>query len=271
MSSEDHVNAPKYNSTDNNLDGNNEQDETPESASSLQPDIRNHNHDGVIKCDSHIPVTYSTIIFSLCAALNSCNLGFDIGVSTVVGPLLQDGEFALSNFQTEIFMGSINFFAMIGAIFASDISDRFGRRCSFVVAALTFIFGIIIMVSAPNYTALIFGRVFVGIGVGFGLAIDPLYISEIAPASHRGRLVTWSEIAVNIGIVLGFSSGLFFFNIENDVAWRVMFALGLVMPICLVFLTTFVMPESPRWLVSKGSSDKAREILIKIYPEGLLP
>jgi len=226
----------------------------------------NNNNNNKDTTADAIPINRSIIIFCLCASLNSCNLGFDIGVSTVVGPLLQDGDFALSDFELEIFMGFLNFFAMLGAVFASNISDRFGRRRGFTVAAMGFIFGVLVMSSAPNYVALMFGRSFVGIGVGFGLAIDPLYISEISPASHRGRLVTWSEIATNLGIVLGFSSALFFINVDSNVAWRLMFLLGAIMPSCLIFLTTFVMPESPRWLVSKDRLDEAREVLTKIYP-----
>jgi MFS family permease len=139
------------------------------------------------------------------------------------------------------------------------------------------------------------GRVFVGLGVGFGLAVsystvralfffqnrrltlslflfafqlDPLYIAEISPAARRGELVTWSEIALNVGIVFGFSSGLIFGNLEDSVSWRYMFAMGAILPIVMIFLALCVMPESPRWLVSKGRDDKAIKILQQIYGDG---
>jgi len=157
-----------------------------------------------------IPISRATMIFAMCAALNSCNLGYDIGVNTSAGKLLQDeGSLALSDRQLEIFMGSLNMFAAAGAICASGISDRFGRRGGFIVAAIGFVIGVLVMSFAQSYACLMFGRVFVGLGVGFGLAIDPIYIAEISPAVHRGRLVTWSEIAVNVGLVLGFSSGMY--------------------------------------------------------------
>ena len=145
-----------------------------------------------------IPVTRATYVFATCAALNSCNLGYDIGVNTGAGILLRD-SMNLKDEQLELFMGSLNLFAMIGALCASTISDRFGRRGGFIVAACGFIIGVSIMSLAETFAVLMFGRVFVGLGVGFGLAIDPIYISEISPASHRGRLVTWSEIATNVG------------------------------------------------------------------------
>jgi MFS family permease len=56
-------------------------------------------------------------------------------------------------------------------------------------------------VVSPSFPVAMVGRVLVGLGVGLGLAIDPLYISEIAPAKHRGQLVSFSEIAINLGIM----------------------------------------------------------------------
>jgi len=216
-----------------------------------------------------IPVSRSTKIFAICAALNSCNLGFDIGVNTSAGQLLQDADsLALSTTQLEIFNGSLNLFAAFGAIAASAISDRFGRRRGFIVAAIGFIFGVLLMTFAQSYAFLMFGRIFVGLGVGFGLAIDPIYIAELSPAKHRGRLVTWSEIATNVGILIGFSSGLIFNNVQPDSAWRLMFGMGTIMPVTLIALVIRVMPESPRWLVKQGREAEAEQVLSLVYPEG---
>lgn len=115
-------------------------------------------------------ITRATKIYALCAAVNSCNLGYDIGVNTNAGWRIQE-DFNLSNTQRELFVGSINFWSMFGALFAHWICDRYGRRLSFVVAAAGFIVGIIIMACAWSYGVLMFGRVFVGLGVGFGLAV----------------------------------------------------------------------------------------------------
>lgn len=244
-------------------------DTTPPSNLDTTPKLH-QSHVGEHRGDfGEVPVKVSSkvYIWALCAALNSCNLGYDIGVNTSAGPLIQQ-EFELTNLQLELFFGSLNFFAMVGALTSFAISDRFGRRHAFVVAAIHFILGIIIVTIAQSFTALMVGRVFIGLGVGFGLALDPLYISEITPASHRGELVTWSEIAINVGILLGFSSGLIFGNLEDNVAWRCMFAMGAIIPIVMIFLAECVMVESPRWLVSKGREDKAVKILQKIYGDG---
>lgn len=120
--------------------------------------------------DVRINITRSTYIYAMCAAVNSCNLGFDIGVNTNAGVRIQQ-DFGLTDVQVEIFVGSINFWSMFGALLAHYITDRYGRRRSFIVAAIGFIAGVIVMAIAWNYTILMIGRVFVGLGVGFGLAV----------------------------------------------------------------------------------------------------
>jgi sugar porter (SP) family MFS transporter len=124
------------------------------------------------------------------------------------------------------------------------------------------------MALSKSYALLLFGRFFVGVGVGIGLAIDPLYIAEISPAKHRGQLVTWSEIAINVGIVIGFATRLLLKPIADGTEWRVMFLAGTFLPTAMIFLVLFVMPESPRWLVANNRDAEARDVLKQVYPDG---
>jgi len=206
------------------------------------------------------------MIFALCAALNSCNLGYDIGVSTHAGGLIQR-DLGLTDVQRELFVGSLNFWSIFGSMFSHWICDTFGRRRSFQVAAIHFILGVVIMATASGFAVLMVGRFFLGIGVGFGLAIDPLYIAEMTPAAHRGQLVTWSEMAINVGIVLGFLSGIVFYEVDDNLEWRLMFGMGCILPVILIVVSEVVMAESPRWLVSQKRDEEAKAILRKIYPE----
>lgn len=211
-------------------------------------------------------LTFYAQLYSFCAALNSCNLGYDIGVSTNAGPLIQQ-DLQLSDGRLELFLGSINFWSIFGALISNIVTDRFGRRRTFTVTALGFITGVLVMVLAPNFTQLMFGRAIVGIAVGTGEAIDPQYISEISPKSFRGELVSWAEAGVAVGVVLGFCSSLLFLHHEVEHQWRYMLALGGIMPCIMLWLVWKVMPESPRWLLVHGEEALAKDILSRTHGE----
>jgi MFS family permease len=120
-----------------------------------------------------VPISSSVRLYAICAAFNSCNFGYDIGVSTNMGPLLQE-DFGLTNPEREMLIGCLNFFAMFGALASSAISDRFGRRATFVVASFGFLNGLMIMAMGHTYKVVFIGRMLVGLGCGIGFAVDPL-------------------------------------------------------------------------------------------------
>jgi SP family galactose:H+ symporter-like MFS transporter len=207
------------------------------------------------------------------AALNSANLGYDIGINASIGYRLQaeGGGVELSDVQLEAFMGVFSAFAIPGALFSYVLSDGIGRRRSFGVAAVVFIVGILVTISSSSLGVMLIGRAVMGLGVGFGSAMDPLYISELSPPQFRGQLVTWTETATNVGILLGFAAGALFERgdwVSNDAAWRIMLANGMVMPIILMLLVATVMPESPRWLIASGYHEAASGLLQKCYAPG---
>eukprot|EP00523_Entomoneis_sp_CCMP467_P008329 CAMPEP_0168727240 /NCGR_PEP_ID=MMETSP0724-20121128/5077_1 /TAXON_ID=265536 /ORGANISM="Amphiprora sp., Strain CCMP467" /LENGTH=570 /DNA_ID=CAMNT_0008774069 /DNA_START=65 /DNA_END=1777 /DNA_ORIENTATION=+ len=210
--------------------------------------------------------TWPTLLWSAMAALNSVNLGYDLGVSTNAGPLLMKDQ-DLSQCQLELFLGSLNFWSIWGALLSPIVTESYGRRNTFFVAALLFVVGVLAQSTAKSYAFLMLGRMVVGLAVGVGEAVDPMYIAEIAPPHLRGELVSWAEAGVSFGVVLGFASS-FCFNMEDPTNWRNMIAIGAAMPIVMILLVKLrLMPESPRFLVQKGRSGEAREVLERIYPE----
>jgi len=203
---------------------------------------------------------------AMIASINSANLGYDQGVSTGLVHTFQresgDG-LRFSNVQIELFVGMLSFSAMAGAATMSYLSDKYGRRFIFLLSQVVFIVGIVTMIAAPNYGVIMFGRFITGFGIGLGLASDPMYIAEVAPSKIRGRLVSWSETADNVGILLGFVSSWVFSGANGNTQWRAMLSLGLIMPVLLLVLVTWWMPESPRWLLQQGRTEEAAEILRK--------
>lgn len=120
--------------------------------------------------DEYIELTRSARIYALCAAINSCNLGYDIGVSTNVGPLLQD-DFNLTNEEREILIGALNLFSMFGGLTSQFFSDRYGRRTTFFVASILVLISRIVMSVSTSYWLLMVGRAVIGIGIGVGFAV----------------------------------------------------------------------------------------------------
>jgi hypothetical protein len=122
-----------------------------------------------------IPITRSVKVFAFCAALNSCNLGYDVGVSTNAGKLIQE-QWELSDQEREIFVGALNFFSIFGALMSHYFSDQYGRRTAFKLAAVGFIVGLLVKTTATSYAMLMFGRALVGLGCGVGLAVRKVQI-----------------------------------------------------------------------------------------------
>jgi MFS family permease len=195
---------------------------------------------------------------------------------------------------------SANFVAVGGALLAPWLCDGLGRRKTFSVSCVIFILGVSFVVLAPSladnmddiYGLMMAGRVLTvtlpatlyyvyvnctsklfdahpqGFGIGVGLAIDPLYIAEVSPSVFRGKLVSMSEIAINVGILLGMAADYSFLTLPDGMNWKIMLGLGLVLPTALLVMTLTIMPESPRWLIAQGSRDEAVEILRKTnHPE----
>jgi SP family arabinose:H+ symporter-like MFS transporter len=114
---------------------------------------------------------------------------------------------------------------------------------------------------ASTHSILVFWRIIAGVGVGAASMLSPLYIAEVSPAKMRGRMVSINQLTIVIGILLAYFSNYTLATVENN--WRWMFTSGAV-PAFLFFGCVFFVPESPRWLLTKGRVTNAKSILKKI-------
>jgi len=201
------------------------------------------------------------MFISAIAALGGLLFGFDTAVISGTTPFIKP-FFGLNDIWLGWTVSSLLFGCIIGVISAGKPSDRFGRKKTLMAAAFLFIISAFGSALANKLSMFIFFRITGGLGVGIASMLSPMYISEISPAAHRGRLVSFNQLAIVIGILLAFiSNALLVDTGENN--WRWMLAV-MGVPALLFFIFLFFAPESPRWLVQKGFSEKAFIILEKI-------
>lgn len=201
------------------------------------------------------------MLISSIAALGGLLFGFDTAVISGTTPFIKP-YFELNDIWLGWTVSSLLFGCIIGVISAGKPSDLFGRKKTLMASALLFVVSAFGSALANELSVFIIFRVLGGFGVGIASMLSPMYISEISPAARRGRLVSFNQLAIVIGILLAFvSNALLVDTGENN--WRWMLAV-MGLPALLFFFFLFFAPESPRWLVQKGRSGQAFVILEKI-------
>ena len=197
---------------------------------------------------------------SMIAAFGGLLFGFDIAIFSGTIPFIQP-YYHLSEAQLGWTGSSLYIGCIIGTLLTGYATDRFGRKLPLIIAAAIFMVSSVLMGWAGSHSMLIFWRIIAGIGVGAASMLSPLYIAEVSPAAIRGRMVSINQLTVVIGILLAYFSNYVLADLENN--WRWMFSSGAV-PAVLFFIFVFFVPESPRWLLSKGRIDQAKKVLAKI-------
>lgn len=197
----------------------------------------------------------AAIVAAICGGL----YGYDTGI--ISGALLLiTKDFHLTSGQEEMVTSAILVGAVMGAMGISYLSERFGRRVSVMVVTAVFVAGAVACSRAPDVTSLIIARVFLGLAVGGATQVVPTYISELAPASKRGNLVTLFNVAIGVGIFL---ANLVGFTMRDAWGWRPMISVAAI-PAAFVFIYMFFLPKSPRWTAENEGLASAVEQLSRV-------
>jgi len=202
------------------------------------------------------------ILLSTIAAISGFLFGFDTAVINGV-LLFFRKQFALTNLQTEIAASSLLLGCLIGAASASLLGDRYGRKKSLILAALLFAASAVGSALSNSVGIFAVARFAGGLAIGLASALTPVYIAEIAPAKNRGKLVSLNQLAIVIGILFAYLVNWQLSKLGES-SWRWMLATAAVPSLCF-FLGLLVIPESPRWLISRGKQQEGEQVLARIF------
>ncbi len=201
------------------------------------------------------------LLISMVAACGGLLFGFDTGVISGVLPFLK-AHFALNDLMSGWIVSILTIGCVIGVMFSGNLADKYGRKNMLYMASFLFLVSVIGEATAQNIIIFQCFRFLGGLAVGTASVASPMYISEIAPADKRGKMVSINQLAIVTGILLGFFTNYFLAK-TGDNNWRWMLVVMAIPSLALLILLFFV-PRSPRWLASVGRSEKAMQVLQKI-------
>lgn len=205
-------------------------------------------------------------LWSIVVALGGFLFGFDTAVISGAEQAIQK-YWSLSPVEHGLTISIALIGTIIGSLFGSIPSDCLGRRTTLMFIAALYLISSLGTAIATNWYIFLVFRLLGGLGVGASSVTAPVYISEIAPAHKRGRLVALFQFNVVFGILLSYFSN-FLIGQDGEHAWRWMLGVQ-AFPSLLFFVLLQLVPESPRWLISKkGKVTEATAILKIANPEG---
>jgi SP family arabinose:H+ symporter-like MFS transporter len=203
--------------------------------------------------------------WSLTSALAGFLFGFDTVVISGAEKTIQT-LWGLSPGLHGIAMGSALYGTVVGSLIGGWPADRFGRKATLLWIGVLYLLGAVGSGLAPNVATFIAARVIGGLGIGLSTVVAPMYISEIAPPKHRGRLAGMFQFNIVFGILIAFVSNWLLAGIGEN-AWRWMLGVA-AFPSLLYAAFCFGLPESPRWLLSRrGDRAAALQVLQRVEPE----
>ena len=204
------------------------------------------------------------VFLATAAALGGLLFGFDIAIITGAGPFLIR-HFGLGDLSLGWAFSSLLFGCALGSLLAGKYTDRFGRRGMMLWVALLFALTSAGTALAPTFSLFIVARLLGGIAVGAVSVLSPIYVSEVSPASIRGRLGALYQMSIVSGVLISYAVN---FMLRNTGAnnWRWMFLTGVFPSLAFFFMLVFA-PETPRYLVRAGRDKEAMRILERIGGE----
>jgi SP family myo-inositol transporter-like MFS transporter 13 len=232
------------------------QDNTNTNTTSANTSVVKVDYQYESRCPSNVLIQLTII-----ASFGGLLFGYDTGVVGGALPLIAL-DMKLNDDQQQWVVSSAVGGAIIGSAISGILMDYIGRKRVALISSLVFILGAIILSSSSNFTSLLVGRVVIGIAIGCSSMCMPIYVSEVAPSSQRGFLVTTINVAITFGQFL--SSCIDGAYASSTNGWRYMLGLAAI-PAFIQAVGILFLPESPRWLLEKDRTDAAVVALQRSY------
>lgn len=179
------------------------------------------------------------------------------------------GDFSLTDSGLGTVAALLTIGCLIGALFTGNFTEKYGRKNVMIVTAVLYIISAMGCAIAGSAAMLIIFRVLSGLAVGATSVVAPMYISEIAPAKKRGRLVSFNQFAITIGIVLAYIFDYLLVGLGPD-SWRYMLAVPAIFGLIYLVFLILKFPESPRWLLAHGRKEEAVKVLASLGGQQLV-
>ena len=220
------------------------------------------------------------IFMAVVAAIGGILFGYDTAVISGTTEIVKN-QFQLTDLMEGWYVGCALIGSICGVLAAGTLSDYLGRKLTMLISAALFSISAIGCAVCGSFDGLVAYRIIGGVGIGIVSIVSPIYISEVSPAKIRGTLVSLYQLAVTVGFLLAYlMNWVIDSNIDpslaasqdltlwermmNTEAWRGMLG-SETLPALLFFFIIFFIPESPKWLIVNGKTEKASKILAKIY------
>ncbi|XP_047959353.1 hexose carrier protein HEX6-like [Salvia hispanica] len=228
-------------------------------------------------------VTIFVVLSCMMAAMGGVIFGYDIGISggvTSMRPFLKkffpevfrrmEEDTKISNYckfdsqLLTLFTSSMYLAGLIASFFASSTTKAYGRKPSIIIGGAAFLAGAALNGTALNIYMLIFGRVLLGVGVGFANQAVPLYLSEMAPPKYRGAFNNGFQLSVGIGALTANLINYGTVKIKQGYGWRISLSMAAV-PASILTLGALFLPETPNSLIQRGQNQQqAKQMLQRI-------
>jgi sugar porter (SP) family MFS transporter len=203
--------------------------------------------------------------WSFTVALAGFLFGFDIVVISGADQILQALWGSTDAFHGFVVMAAALWGTVLGAIFGGIPANSFGRKNTLIAIGVLFFVSAVGSALVNDPWTFTFFRFIGGLGVGASTIAAPAYISEIAPAKSRGRLVAMYQLSIVVGILIAFISNYLLRDIGEN-SWRWMLGMEAI-PALIYGIMISTVPKSPRWLVIKGNVKEAAHVLKIVNPE----